>query len=106
MKQNWTMEELEELWTLQPDELTLLDNRTKENKLGFALIFKYFQITSFFPKEISDIPKAIIFHIAKQINVASKIAQSYKWNKKSSEAYRPTGCKFSKNKSFCYQRDR
>jgi TnpA family transposase len=88
MKQNWTMEELEEIWTLQPDELTLLDNRTKENKLGFALIFKYFQITSFFPKEISDIPKAIIFHIAKQINVASKIAQSYKWNKKSFEAYR------------------
>ena len=88
MKQQWTPEELEEIWTLQPDELALLDNRTKENKLGFALIFKYFQITSFFPKEISDIPKAIIFHIAKQINVASKIAQSYKWNKKSFEAYR------------------
>ena len=88
MKQNWTIEELEELWTLHPDELALLDSKTKENKLGFALIFKYFQITSFFPKEISDIPKAIIFHIAKQINVAAKIAQSYKWNKKNSEVYR------------------
>lgn len=88
MKQNWTMEELEGLWTLQPEELALLDNKTKENKLGFALIFKYFQITSFFPKEISDIPKSVIFHIAKQINIAFKVAQSYKWNKKSSEVYR------------------
>lgn len=88
MKQTWTMEELEELWTLRPDELTLLDNKTKENKLGFALIFKHFQITSFFPKEISDIPRVIILHIAKQVNVASRVAQSYQWNKKSFEVYR------------------
>ncbi len=79
---------MEELWTLQPDELVFLDNKTKENKLGFALIFKYFQITSFFPKEISDIPKVIVFHVAKQINIAAKIARSYKWNKKNSEVYR------------------
>jgi len=88
MKQNWTIEELEELWTLHPDEFILLRNKTKENKLSFALILKYFQVTSFFPKEISEIPKAIIFHIAKQINITVEIAKSFRWNQKNSDIYR------------------
>jgi hypothetical protein len=63
MKQSWTVEELEELWTLYPDEFILLSNKDKKNKLAVALILKYFQVTSFFPKEASDIPKSIILHL-------------------------------------------
>lgn len=88
MKQNWTVEELDELWTLRPNEWTLLRHRKKENKLCVALMLKYFQVTALFPKELSDIPKSIIFHIAKQINVPFERARSWKWNSKGSEAYR------------------
>lgn len=88
MKQNWTVEELNELWTLRSDEFSLLRNRKKENKFCIALMLKYFQVTSFFPKEISDIPKSVIFHIAKQINVPFELARSWKWDFKDSDSYR------------------
>ncbi|MGV8949365.1 MAG: Tn3 family transposase [Candidatus Paracaedibacter sp.] len=88
MKQNWTIEELEDYWTLRPDELDLLENKTKGNKLGFALILKYFQVTASFPKEISEIPKNIVLHMANQINIKREVAKSYNWNQKVSNVYR------------------
>lgn len=69
MRQHWTAEELEEFWTLHPEECNLVAHKTKENKLGFALILKHFQVTSFFPKSISAIPKIIVLYIAKQLSM-------------------------------------
>lgn len=88
MKQQWTADELEELWTLHPDEFALLRNKTRENKLCFALILKYFQVTSYFPNDVSDIPKSITFHIAKQLGIPEKITKSIKWSQKNSNVYR------------------
>ena len=37
MKRLWTAEELAEHWTLDPDELALLANKTGHTRLGFAV---------------------------------------------------------------------
>jgi hypothetical protein len=36
MKRQWTHDELTELWTLLPDELKLLANKTGATRLGFG----------------------------------------------------------------------
>ena len=88
MKQRWTIEELDELWTLHHGEISLITNKTKDNQLGFALILKHFQVASFFPKSISDISEPVIFHIARQLNIVMENTKAYNWNKKTVEAYR------------------
>jgi hypothetical protein len=40
MKQHWLVHELEEQWSLSPEEQTLLSGRTSANKLGFAATLK------------------------------------------------------------------
>ena len=40
MKRQWTRDELAEHWTLPPDELKLLANKTGATRLGFALLLK------------------------------------------------------------------
>ena len=42
MKRNWQPEELIEHWTLIPPELDLLIKKTVTNRLGIALLLKYF----------------------------------------------------------------
>ena len=49
MKRDWEIPELQEYWTLQPGELNLLTSRNDENRLGFALLLKFFQIEGRFP---------------------------------------------------------
>jgi hypothetical protein len=42
MKRQWTHDELAEHWTLLPEELKLLANKTGATRLGFALLLKAF----------------------------------------------------------------
>lgn len=75
MKQRWTAEELEDLWTLHPEELKLLKNKSGETRLSFAVMLKYFQLFHSFPhiQDINIIPRSIILHISKQIGVSEYI---------------------------------
>ena len=38
MKQFWSMDQLIEQWTLQPDELPLLESKSDQYRLGFAYL--------------------------------------------------------------------
>lgn len=49
MKRSWQPEELIEHWTLIPTELDLLTKKTASNRLGIALLLKYFQYEGRFP---------------------------------------------------------
>ena len=49
MKRNWQPEELIDHWTLLPSELALLTKKTATNRLGIALLLKYFQYEGHFP---------------------------------------------------------
>lgn len=69
MKRQWEIDELVEYWTLLPDEITMLANKTGANRLGFAVLLKFFQIEAKFPLNKHDIPKEAIAYVAKQVGV-------------------------------------
>lgn len=79
MKRNWELDELIEHWTLLPEEIKLLGNKTGATRLGFAIILKYFQLFVHFPVQKPDVPHIIISHIASQVNASPQDYQKYDW---------------------------
>ena len=55
MKRSWQPEELIEHWTLIPTELDLLTKKTATNRLGIALLLKYFQYEGRFPTSKAEV---------------------------------------------------
>ena len=70
MKRDWEISELQEYWTLQPPELLLVENRADENRLGFSLLLKFFQIEGRFPETKSEIPKKCAAFVAEQLDIS------------------------------------
>ncbi len=83
MKRSWTIEELVDKFIFSSKELELLGNKTSHTRLGFAVLFKFFQLEGQFPSQKMDIPNTIITFIAKQLKVKSSCFQSYKLNSRS-----------------------
>jgi TnpA family transposase len=69
MKRDWTIPELQEYWTLQPGELNLLTSKNDENRLGLALLLKFFQIEGRFPENKNEIPRKCAPFVAEQIDI-------------------------------------
>src|SRR5215210_3785491 len=67
MKRNWTTEELVEDWTLLPNELVLLDNKTGATRLGFALLLKFFQLEARFPFTKNEMPRGVVTYVANKL---------------------------------------
>lgn len=88
MKKNWQPEELIEFWTLLPDELALINKKNSQNKLGFALLLKFFQIETRFPENLQDIPSIVINYVARQINVSVDKYRDYDWQGRSIKYHR------------------
>jgi len=79
MKRRWDPEELIDHWTLLPDELSLVGNKTGPTRLGFAILLKAFQLAGRFPNDQSDIPQTVIDYVAKQVNVTGDVFTRYDW---------------------------
>ena len=77
MKRNWEMEELVDNFILLPHELQLIGNKTAENRLGFCVLFKFFQREARFPSNKSEVSKPVIQFIAKQLDVSSELFEKY-----------------------------
>ncbi len=88
MKRLWTPAELAEEWTLRPDELALLSNKSGHTRLGFAVMLKYFGHEGRFPHAKPDVPGAVVAHIAEQVGVPSEGYLEYDWKSRSSEYHR------------------
>lgn len=88
MKRHWEVDELIEYWTLLPDEETLLGNKTGANRLGFAILLKFFQLEVRFPQHIRDIPKPVVVHLSKQVGVPSEEYHTYDWQGRSIKYHR------------------
>jgi len=65
------------------DEINLMGDKRNETKLGFAILYKFFQIKHRFPQYKSDIPDDIINLIGKQIGVDSSLFEKYSWDSRS-----------------------
>lgn len=69
MRQSWTEEELVEHWSILPDERRLFCKKTDSNRLAFITMLKFFQYTGRFFENLAEVPKIVINHLAKQIQL-------------------------------------
>ena len=88
MKRRWTDDELLQYFTLHPNELLLLTSTTDHNRLGFAVLLKFFEREGYFPQNSSSIPTQVIGYIASQINVPSKAFAKYDFDGRSIRSHR------------------
>ncbi|WP_336788492.1 Tn3 family transposase [Paenibacillus sp. MMO-177] len=79
MKRNWELEELIEHFTFLPNEMQQVGNKSGETRLGFAVLFKFFQYEARFPFHKFEVPKAVIQYIAKQIEAQVELYVQYDW---------------------------
>lgn len=88
MKRNWQPEELIEYWTLIPPELDLLTKKTAINRLGIALLLKYFQYESRFPTSKAEIPNEVVCYVAQLLKVSPDRFDNYDWQGRTIKAHR------------------
>ncbi len=79
MKRNWSTDELIDCWTLLPLETALLDNKSGPTRLGFALLFKFFQLEARFPNAKNEIPRVVVAFVAWQVGVLPDEYLRYDW---------------------------
>lgn len=84
MKRNWSQIELEEQFSLFPNEINLIMNkRTNANRLGFAILLKYFQQEARFPNDKHDVTTVVVQYVANQIDIAgTDFFDTYGWGGK------------------------
>jgi hypothetical protein len=79
MKKTWLPEELVEHWTLLPDELALLTQKNDENRLGFAILLKFFQNYARFPENQGEISATVVNYVAKLLKISPEKYANYDW---------------------------
>lgn len=78
MKRNWTPDELMDDWMLQPSELEMINQaRTDKNRLGLALLLKWFQYESRFPSRPQDVPPPVLRFLASQLAIPPETFKQY-----------------------------
>ena len=60
----------------------------KKNKLGFALLLKYFQLEGHYPKHTKYIDPFMLDCIANQLNIRPSVIDNYDWEGRSTERHR------------------
>jgi Domain of unknown function (DUF4158) len=89
MKQEWTPQELVDHWMLTDTEMILINkHHADSNKLGCALLLKYFQREGKFPQRKKDIPRVIVEHIAHQLHLEMTLFDNYKWEQGTVDRHR------------------
>jgi TnpA family transposase len=79
MKRELSQEELVEGWTLAPNELLLLMNKSGPGRLGFAALLKFFQAKGRFPVHRGEIPGEAIDYLVQQTKTVPSMWADYDW---------------------------
>ena len=69
-------------WTLSPDELELLGNKTGVTRLRFAVLLKAFQFDGRFPDRRADVAGSVVAHLASQIGVPAEAYFDGEWSER------------------------
>ena len=85
--QRWTHEELEEAWTLGPDEHALLGGKRGPTRLGFAVLIRFFARHGRFPAT-EEIDEAAVEYVAAQVDVVAAEYHSYDHRGRTAEYHR------------------
>ena len=73
MKRNWELDELIEHFTIMPNEMVLVGNKTGETRLGFVILLKFFHMEARFSSSKNEIPKLVVEYISKQLQLSSSL---------------------------------
>jgi hypothetical protein len=88
LKRQWDATELVEHFTLMPEEMALLENKSEENRLGFAVLLKFFQLEARFPRAKHEVPKLVVSYIASLLGLSSRLYKQYEWVGRTFERHR------------------
>ncbi|MFF4490046.1 DUF4158 domain-containing protein [Streptomyces sp. NPDC001544] len=90
MRQDWEPEDLIELWTLLEDDMKRLRNKSGANRLGFAMLLKFFEVEGRFPESVSEseVPAAAVAYVAQQVKVPAEEWSAYDWQGKAIQRHR------------------
>ena len=92
MKRQWSPEELIEHFILLPQEQALLPieigNSRAHNRLGFAVLLKFFQLEARFPQHVGEIPHVVMAFIAQQLKLSADDLSDYKWKGRTIKKHR------------------
>lgn len=79
MRQEWKPEDLIEVWTLLEEDQERLRNKSGANRLGFALLLKFFEVEARFPENAEEIPAPAVAYVAQQVKVPAGEWAAYDW---------------------------
>lgn len=68
--------------------MALLENKSEENRLGFAVLLKFFQIEARFPRSFQEVSKLVVSYIAKLLGVSPRLFKQYEWVGRTFERHR------------------
>lgn len=88
MKREWTSNEIIEQFSLLGDEQEFVKANSPHNRLGKALLLKFFQYEARFPESQSEIPPQVIEYVAQQLGVLPTILEEYHWQGRSIKDHR------------------
>ena len=88
MKQDWITDEIIEHFTILGEEQELIKANATHNKLGKALLLKFFQYEARFPEDQSEIPQQAIEYVAQQLELTPDVFEKYKWDGRSIKDHR------------------
>ena len=80
MQRHWELDELVDHFTLLPQEVQLIrEARTAHNRLGFAVLLKCFLLEGRFPYARHDVPREVVAHLAKQLDIPPSSYLHFEW---------------------------
>src|SRR5664280_908227 len=82
------LDELVEHFTLLPDDVALLRNKSGATRLGFALILKHFIMAGRFPTGRAELASETVDFVAKQVGVPAADLGFYDWTGRQIKAHR------------------
>ena len=79
----------DEFFNLNDDELLLANSKNgSKNRLGFAVLLKYFQLEGHYPKHVKFIDPVMLSCIANQLDVLPSRIDNFDWEGRSTERFR------------------
>lgn len=69
MRREWEFEDLLAEWSSTQADQELIANKYGATRLGFCLMFKFFEIDARFPRQLGEIPAAAVQFMANQVGV-------------------------------------
>src|SRR5437763_10710216 len=100
MKRTWTSEELLEHFTLLPDELTAVGNKSGATRLGFAVLLKCLQYEGRFLRSRQEAAPEVVRFLATQVGVDAALFAQYLWEGRTIEAHRAQIREMTKLREF------